>query len=168
MKIDPAVLAAVVSGALLFGLAVGAIVTGLGHRGQRDDDADRAGLAFRTLADLAQECADPVHLARLMRGTAEIWDNFRPDGLALEVLAPPPLTPGYVHRLIDAYASGRPLDLGGCWVPPDVQGRLRAITATAAATTSARTKYAASGPITAPTPPLAGDARLIRPRTSDG
>ncbi|WP_319460062.1 hypothetical protein [Micromonospora sp. RTP1Z1] len=164
---DPSALAATVSAALLTGVAVGAILTGLANRGRAADDAERAGRAFRELRDLARACADPVHLARLMRGAGDIWDNLRPDGLALDVTAPAPLTPEYAHRLVDAYATGQPLNFAGCWVPPDIQGRLRAIiTAARPATTASRP--ATGGPITQPTPPLSVGGLLIRPRTSDG
>jgi hypothetical protein len=35
-------------------------------------------------------------------------------------------TPGYVHRLLDAFLSGGVLNFGQEWVPEDVQIRLRA------------------------------------------
>ncbi|MFG2054796.1 hypothetical protein ACGFI9_12265 [Micromonospora sp. NPDC048930] len=186
MITDPAALAFTISAVLVAGVAVGAILAGLAQRGRAADDAERAGRAFRELRDLAQACCDPVHLVRLMRGTADIWDNWRPDGLALDVAAPPPLTPAYAHRLVDAYATGDPVDFAGCWVPPDIQGRVRAIVAGASEPTVRISTLGQPGSrrpwlfdpaadttvpsclITAPTPPLAGDARLVRPRTSDG
>jgi len=186
MITDPSALAFTISAALVTGVAVGAILAGLAQRGRAADDAERAGRAFRELRNLAQACADPVHLPRLMRGTADIWDNFRPDGLALDVIAPPPLTPAYAHRLVDAYSTGDPVDFAGCWVPPDIQGRVRAIVAGASEPTvristlgepgskrpwlfgPVAETTVAGGLIAAPTPPLAGDARLIRPRASDG
>lgn len=165
---DPFALAFTISAVLVVGVALGAILTGLAQRGQRADDAERFGRAFRELRDLAEACADPVHLARLMRGTAKIWDHLLPDGLALDLTFPAPLTPGYAHRLVDAYATGDPVDFSGCWVPPDIQGRVRAILAGASEPTARIPQHTTAGPIAAPTPPLAAGTRLIRPRTSDG
>ncbi|MFI6332944.1 hypothetical protein ACIBBG_32135 [Micromonospora chersina] len=167
MITDPFTLAFTVSAVLVTGVAMGAILAALAGRTRQLDDAERFGRAFRQLRDLAEACADPVHLARLMRGTAEIWDHVLPDGLALDVAAPPPLTPAYAHRLVDAYATGDPVDFSGCWAPPDIQGRLQAILAGASEPTAHIPQHPGE-PITAPTPPLSGGTRVIRPRTSDG
>ncbi|WP_435585790.1 hypothetical protein [Micromonospora aurantiaca (nom. illeg.)] len=155
MSTDPTLTAVTVVAVLAAGLIVGAILASLALRSRQLDDDERHGRAFRALIALARECADPVHLARLMRGAGQIWDNVRPDGLALEVTAPPPLTPAYAHRLLDAYATGDPIDFSGCWVPPDIQGRVRAI-------------VAGASEATARIPRPAGGDRLARTRTSDG
>lgn len=168
MITDPFALAFTISAVLVAGVAVGAILAGLAGRTRQLDDAERFGRAFRDLRDLAEACADPVNLARLKRGTARIWDHLLPDGLALDLTTPPPLTPGYAHRLVDAYATGDPVDFSGCWVPPDIQGRVRAILAGASEPTARIPRMDTGGPITTPTPPLTAGGRLVRPRTSDG
>ncbi|MEV4270583.1 MULTISPECIES: hypothetical protein [Micromonospora] len=155
MTTDPTTAAVTIAAVLAAGLTLGAILAGLAARSRQLDDSDRHARAFRALLALAGETVDPVHRARLMRGAADIWDNLLPDGIALEVTAPPPLTPAYAHRLLDAYATGDPIDFSGCWVPPDIQGRVRAIVAGASETT-------------ARIPRPAGDDRLARTRTSDG
>ncbi len=38
-----------------------------------------------------------------------------------------PATPAYVHRLLDAYLTGEPLDFAGTAVPADVRARLEQV-----------------------------------------
>ncbi|WP_030488173.1 hypothetical protein [Micromonospora chokoriensis] len=133
--------------ALLFALALGALAggfaIGMAFRPRLLDEGERGGSAFRDLLAAAKACADPANLATLLRQASAIWDQYRPDGIHLDTdtlwrgEAGTEVTPAYVHRIVDAYATGDPVNLSGCWVPPDVQGRLRAITIGASEATAA-------------------------------
>lgn len=139
--IDPYTLVTAVLFALLSGAIVGAWVVALAARARQLDDNERGGSAYRDLLDAAKRYADPAYVAALMRDAGNIWDQYRPDGLHLDIdwrrPADTERTPAYVHRIIDAYATGDPVNLSGCGVPPDVQGRLRAITIGASEATAA-------------------------------
>lgn len=138
---DPYTVLTLLIFALFAGFIVGCWVVALAARARQLDDGARGGSAYRDLLDAAKRYADPAYLSVLLRDAANIWDRYRPDGLHLEVdwrrPAETELTPAYVHRIIDAYATGDPVDLSGCGVPPDVQGRLRAITIGASEATAA-------------------------------
>lgn len=141
MKLDMYAVTSLLIGALIAGATLGALVTALGARVRQLDDGERAGAAYRELRDVALHCANPPDVAKLMRDAADIWDRWRPDGLHLDAFYRRPAgaerTPAYVHRIVDAYATGDPADLSGCWVPPDVHGRLRAILISAGEATAA-------------------------------
>ncbi|MFG1898673.1 hypothetical protein ACGFIP_32165 [Micromonospora zamorensis] len=128
---DPYTFVSALIGALFAGGIAGGLIMGMALRVKMLDEGDRAGAAYRDLRDAARRYADPAKLAPLMRAAADIWDRWRPDGLHMDAFyrrdAATELAPAYVHRIIDAYDTGDKLDLSGCWVPPDVEGRLRVI-----------------------------------------
>ncbi|MDG4762402.1 hypothetical protein, partial [Micromonospora sp. WMMD710] len=83
MKLDIYAVTSLVIGALIAGGILGALVTGLGARARQLDDGERAGAAYRELRDVALHCANPADVPKLMRQAADIWDQWRPDGLHL-------------------------------------------------------------------------------------
>ncbi|SBT64252.1 hypothetical protein GA0070622_1222 [Micromonospora sediminicola] len=141
MNLDPFQAAAMLIALAVVSFIVGLLVMAIAARARQLDEGDRAGAAFRELRDVAQRHVIPADAAVLLREAARIWDGWRPDGLHLEAYhrhhADKQLTETYVHRLLDALATGRPVDLSGCRVPADVRGRLRAMAAIAAATGTA-------------------------------
>ncbi|MEU0081399.1 hypothetical protein ABZY58_26155 [Micromonospora tulbaghiae] len=150
MNLDPFQAAAMLIAVTVAGFLLGLLVMGIAARARQLDEGDRAGSAFRELRDVALRHVIPADAAVLLREAARIWDGWRPDGLHLEAYhrqhADKQLTDAYVHRLLDALATGRPVDLSGCRVPADVRGRLRAMTAIAAATQAATSSAAPVGP----------------------
>lgn len=164
--LDPYTVTGLLIGALLAGVVIGALMVAVAARGRRLDEDTRAGAAFRELRDAALRHADPSSVATLMRDAATIWDRWRPDGLHLSATVAESLTPAYVHRILDAY-DGRPLTFAGCWVPPDVQGRLRAFQAIGAAVDDAAGRYAASL-ATSIRPLPAGELQPARSGARDG
>lgn len=135
--IDPVTFASTIIGVLIAGLIAGAVLAALAARGPQLDEAERASRAFKDLLAVAERAAAPEHRAMLLREAAEIWDVFEPIARhASPAYVVPDRAPGYVHRIIDAYATGDPVNFSGCWVPPDVQGRLRAVLAAASEATA--------------------------------
>lgn len=148
MTNDPYALASTVIAALVAGVIVGAILVGIAARGNQLDQTDQASRAFKDLLAVAERSAAPEHRATLLREAAQIWDVFEPiarHASAAYVL--PDRAPGYVHRIVDAYATGDPLNFSGCWVPPDVQGRVRAIMAGASEATTSLPDLVRGGPV---------------------
>ncbi|MFG3418718.1 hypothetical protein [Micromonospora sp. NPDC048063] len=123
--------AVTVIAALTVGLIVGAIVMAFAARARQLDDEQRTETAWRDIRGAVEQLGDPEIRARLLRQLAQIRDRWLPGGpMHLDAYRQPAaaeLTPAYVHRLLDAYATGDPVNLAGCAVPPDVRGRLRAI-----------------------------------------
>lgn len=110
----------------LAGVLVGAGMVALVSRGRQLDEREQATQAYRDLAALAWRLVPPDQREALRSSAARIWAHWQPDGTPGMDPVMPDRAPAYVHRLIDAW-SGGPLDFGGCWVPPDVQGRIRAV-----------------------------------------
>lgn len=120
--------------ALLIGVAAGAVLVGVGGAARRRDDAEAADQVLADLRTLAIAAAAPDRRETVRTRAGRIIERIRP---GLHTLPAAPAAPVqldvdlYVHRLLDAYGSGEPLDLSGCAVPPVVEGRLRAIMAAA-------------------------------------
>jgi hypothetical protein len=167
---DPFTVATVIIGTLATGLVLGLLLMALGARTRQMDDETRASRAWQDLLDAALRCVAPDRRADLMREAGRIRDTWMP---TLGLATPAARTPEYVHRILDAYSTGRSLNFGGCWVPQDVRDRLVAIMATAGATTTPlppQRAYTPGGPVDGATTAVVlatGDLPLIRPR-SDG
>jgi hypothetical protein len=117
--------------ALLLGALAGGVIVGVGSRGRRRDDDATIAQALADLVELAVGSAYPDRRENVQRRANMIADRWQPDGHHI-IAEPAPVlenTPDYVHRLLDAMATGARLDLAGCWVPGDVTGRLRAMLA---------------------------------------
>jgi hypothetical protein len=115
--------------ALLLGGAAGTIIMAVGARGRRLDDDAATAQILADMVELAAAAASPEKREIVRHRAHLIADRWRPDGHLTIPDPVPPATPDYVHRLVDAYGTGDRLDFAGCWVPADVQGRLRAILA---------------------------------------
>lgn len=140
---SPTQFAITVVAVLVAGFIVGAVTIAISARSRQLDEQVAASRAFRDLVAVAERYSSPEHRAALRRAAADLWDSFDPFARHLAVaMADAPgqagqnRTPDYVHRLIDAYATGDPIDFQGCPVPPDVRGRLRAVMAGASEATT--------------------------------